>query len=161
MCKQFSETSKFQLTTSRRGRRCGLRRMDERELHFNSLPHAEVDYESGLITQEVYNISTHYLTQRQTNEQIPERQWNHISTHYLTQRQTALRTLFAGQQEISTHYLTQRQTIRPVLRHGARTFQLTTSRRGRQKNVSGKYHVCIFQLTTSRRGRRKISQHQL
>ena len=52
----------FQLTTSRRGRQ-GLISEPCKSVYFNSLPHAEVDcseYGSG----RPENISTHYLTQR-------------------------------------------------------------------------------------------------
>ena len=55
----------FQLTTSRRGRpECGIRIFYQYS-YFNSLPHAEVDKMSGIFTT-ISNISTHYLTQRQT-----------------------------------------------------------------------------------------------
>ena len=52
----------FQLTTSRRGR---LRHLGMWILssYFNSLPHAEVDYDSYGILRRIH-ISTHYLTQR-------------------------------------------------------------------------------------------------
>ena len=55
-------------------------------------------------------ISTHYLTQRQTFKCFSVFDPNLISTHYLTQRQTGLIFLSAYILAISTHYLTQRQT---------------------------------------------------
>ena len=179
----------FQLTTSRRGRRRSEKEVELRE-HFNSLPHAEVDQ----IIEDSANyqfISTHYLTQRQTirsrclipsvrifqlttsrrgrpeaaSSSIPTDSFQLttsrrgrlylrkdgiimylISTHYLTQRQTDV-LLFPSQDlYISTHYLTQRQTAVPpfVIRFAG--FQLTTSRRGRQS--SWLYIFFIFSIST-------------
>ena len=77
-------------------------------------------------------ISTHYLTQRQTFKCFSVFDPNLISTHYLTQRQTGLIFLSAYILAISTHYLTQRQTVQRTSSRTTTIFQLTTSRRGRR-----------------------------
>ena len=129
-----SSSFTFQLTTSRRGRPVILTVIFENLKNFNSLPHAEVDdtHECYIVSED---ISTHYLTQRQTKEERLGETVKRISTHYLTQRQTEMyfddgevvifqlttsrrgrrNTLRASpiQASISTHYLTQRQTAIP------------------------------------------------
>ena len=62
-----------------------------------------------------------------------------ISTHYLTQRQTVQNIATILATIISTHYLTQRQTAASGEQKQCRTsFQLTTSHRGRPC-----YHLVI------------------
>ena len=77
-------------------------------LYFNSLPHAEVDLNDKILYYPG-DISTHYLTQRQTQWRLDDGRIIKISTHYLTQRQTFILGSL----------------------NGWKTFQLTTSRRGR------------------------------
>ena len=124
-------------------------------------------------------LSTHYLTQRQTEHDIDNLNDRRISTHYLTQRQTLSRSsirsafqyfnslphaevdkmsgIFTTISNISTHYLTQRQTVFEDVDMTDDVFQLTTSRRGRLYLCYNKNHHFLFQLTTSRRGRRHCS----
>ena len=77
----------------------------------------------------------------------------YISTHYLTQRQTHPPSSPAITEPISTHYLTQRQTKKQLQQKLWKTFQLTTSRRGRLSSCIAFFNFSAFQLTTSRRGR--------
>ena len=53
----------FQLTTSHRGRQIFVSKF-VRFIYFNSLPHTEVDGDILCLVQNIYGISTHYLTQR-------------------------------------------------------------------------------------------------
>ena len=109
------------------------------KLHFNSLPHAEVDGEKERRYSRWKNISTHYLTQRQTqnNNMLQDR------------RRFQLTTSRRGRlQLISSSYCFS-------------TFQLTTSRRGRRfKRCDTVFSHRVFQLTTSRRGRPSAPSRQ-
>ena len=121
---------RFQLTTSRRGRR--KRAIVFWELmYFNSRPHEEVD------------ISF--------RTRLPKK--GVISTHDLTKRSTDQATLVYDGFYISTHDLTKRSTCTPSLWSAGFSFQLTTSRRGRLGQEQPTVLARIFQLTTSRRGR--------
>ena len=62
----------FQLTTSHRGRQGGKTSL-KLVKYFNSLPHTEVD-EKWRCIGSTENISTHYLTQRQTFLKVQYRQ---------------------------------------------------------------------------------------
>ena len=130
----------FQLTTSRRGRP-GQRKRSHAARHFNSLPHAEVDgrvWKSSGTTC----ISTHYLTQRQTeiNKEMGNEMYNfnslpHAEVDYIRNAVIIgfiafqLTTSRRGRQSfdhsvqffqcISTHYLTQRQTLSQASEGGA------------------------------------------
>ena len=146
-------TDSFQLTTSRRGR-----------LYLRK---------DGII---MYLISTHYLTQRQTDVLLFPSQDLYISTHYLTQRQTAVPPFvirFAGFQlttsrrgrqsswlyiffifSISTHYLTQRQTVQQLLQVLSIGDFNSLPHAEVDIDLAGEFKFPeIFQLTTSRRGR--------
>ena len=121
--------------------------------NFNSLPHAEVDeFSSGVPPDpEHFNSLPHAEVDRIYGRRCGYRK---ISTHYLTQRQTQQFCHYATSTYISTHYLTQRQTkIRCNHYHYQIIFQLTTSRRGRHEGKQLQDQGRAFQLTTSRRGR--------
>ena len=99
----------IQLTTSHRGR------LPQYHLPFNFeyisthyLTQRQTNLSDDAVSLVI--ISTHYLTQRQTTIQLVKLLKLQISTHYLTQRQTIQMFEICGAIDISTHYLTQRQT---------------------------------------------------
>ena len=91
----------------------------------------------GKVKTQGDDISTHYLTQRQTRIGVNVAISDIISTHYLTQRQTKMVVLPYQEHIISTHYLTQRQTGLSLYFTVPKRFQLTTSRRGRHQKFQG------------------------
>ena len=134
----------------------------EQSLHFhqnfNSLPHTEVDCIGAMCVCSGVDISTHYLTQRQTGFSVVDGDMKISSTHYLTQRQTVFARYSIAvefnfnslphtevdhlwckmllRSDISTHYLTQRQTPPDLFPVISSVFQLTTSHRGRPSTCS-------------------------
>ena len=98
-------TPVFQLTTSHRGRLVTSRLTDTKE-YFNSLPHTEVD--EGMTKEEAKAmvISTHYLTQRQTNI----RPVHHLlQSHFNSLPHTEVDSnLSQNSERISINYITNR-----------------------------------------------------
>ena len=102
---------------------------------FNSLPHTEVDFlvEQSLHFHQNFNSLPH--TEVDCIGAMCVCSGVDISTHYLTQRQTGFSVVDGDMKIISTHYLTQRQTICGAKCCYVQTFQLTTSHRGRHHRI--------------------------
>ena len=127
----------FQLTTSRGGRRLFFSILIRfLHKHFNSRPHEEVDAQPQVIIAPRNYISTHDLTRRSTPlSSIVGHDAYVISTHDLTRRSTYGSPYSARYWNISTHDLTRRSTTSGTTEKVIRTFQLTTSRGGRQTSA--------------------------
>ena len=143
--------------------------------HFNSLSHAEVDGPNRK-SERAFNISTHYLTQRQTRISadcfLPSKYFNslpHAEVDWALRQAWRLQSNFNSLPHaevdstvlrcedlctISTHYLTQRQThVKAMM--SAENIISTHYLTQRQTLIAQEYDPePQFQLTTSRRGRR-------
>ena len=127
----FAPVNPFQLTTSHRGRRRTLV-LDGSIAQFQLTTSHRGRLIIAVVSVVQWIISTHYLTQRQTIQQVAQGNRIYISTHYLTQRQTHCMRFHYILFFISTHYLTQRQTCACSEDDTiSLQFQLTTSHRGR------------------------------
>ena len=121
----------FQLTTSRRGR------------------HNNVDTQN----HNEY-LSTHDLTKRSTYDSTRRR---YIAAPFNSRPHEEVDTtichVWVCIHFLSTHDLTKRSTVFGTKPLSLFSFQLTTSRRGRQTMIISCPTFAVFQLTTSRRGR--------
>ena len=145
----------FQLTTSRRGRQKLLRNFFLSILCFNSRPHEEVDRslrENGF-TPESFNSRPHEEVDVQA-QRTGDAEGRRFNSRPHEEVDNALGVSLPCS-SVSTHDLTKRSTLCSCCRRqDLKSFQLTTSRRGRRQATSSKLmgHM-MFQLTTSRRGR--------
>ena len=120
-------------------------------MYFNSRPHEEVDFTEIFLSFTI-SISTHDLTRRSTIYRIWYVDSTSISTHDLTRRSTIFHVKFLMFSFISTHDLTRRSTrAYSSLTCLTCTFQLTTSRGGRQQFHTTLRHLklsflCLFYI---------------
>ena len=106
----------FQLTTSRRGRR---------------------NWSIGLIMEVLFQLTT--SRRGRPGESAEWGDNRGVSTHDLTKRSTLFREKIVSCLEVSTHDLTKRSTLSYYKYSLYLTFQLTTSRRGRQQFLRKKF----------------------
>ena len=130
---------------------------------FNSRPHAEVDRMGHIQygTMILFNSRPHAEVDSISFTSFPRIQFFNSRPHAEVDIASnfLINCCF-----FSTHDLTQRSTIvRIVIMLRSRSFQLTTSRRGRHSKTINQAVIYVFQLTTSRRGRlfQEICRHSL
>ena len=142
---------KFQLTSSRRGWRQGIR--ISRKIHTFQLTSSRRGWPHHQFISSDLKISTHILTKRMTLEARQFLLFFDISTHILTKRMTI--TFQRGEsngRNFNSHPHEEDDVWKPANFYYFLIFQLTSSRRGWQFFRRLHLHWQIFQLTSSRRG---------
>ena len=148
----FSIDKIFQLTTSRRGRLPRFRdKPNAVEFQLTTSRRGRRREPQSYLTDFLFQLTT----SRRGRLRRSHSSWGirKISTHDLTKRSTYTVQDWCFSEIISTHDLTKRSTSRFDFSFAGGIFQLTTSRRGRRKNLLVSNKLVTFQLTTSRRGR--------